>query len=381
MKIFITIILVAFFIDGIKLLIESFSKKRSGFKHKRNKSKTSAVLASYNEPDLTNAIEGLKNEVSHFILIDDNSSEFPLSSYFEEVGNEPISTFFRDDIKYTVIQNDVNKGKVPSIHMGIEYVDTEFVFIGDADIQISKDFEMPINLLEYNTCDAVCFSVMPMLKKKNIWEFLQIHEYMKSMHIGRSFANNSKSVECISGASGLFKTERIKKFKNYHSQQWQGEDLERTLIELYNNGRIAYDDQYVYTDVPNNFIDLSKQRIYGWWGGLYRNFLWYIKLLFKKDAPTRLKFEMFYNIVSFILDPFKLISLYYILFTLNWIVLISLYIIYIIFEFIVKNRIEFKTNTKNIITSKYIFIYPFYGFIQLHLRLIALVNLIYKKLR
>lgn len=386
--------LFAFIIDGIKLLIESNSKITKRFGENRKEDVT-ILLSVYNETNILETIETFKKQATNFIIINDNSDDNTLNkicSLGEVVSrnkfeNETIYELVDGDYKFMIIDNKINKNKVPSIHFGLNYVKTKFVFICDADIYLSDDFEMPVTLLDNDEIDSVSFNVLPKKnnKRRSIWSNilvgLQLHEYHKSMNIGRQYANNSKSVECISGAAGLFKTERLKKQSKYHSNEFSGEDLERTLIDLFDMGKTCFVDKIIYTDVPENFIDLVKQRIVGWWPGLYRTFPLIFNVFRKKGVENRLRFEMFYNIISTILEPFKFISFWILLFTVNLPILISLYLIYFIFELYMFFRIKKRTNYKIKYSPLQIFLYPIYGIVQLHFKIISMIRTIYMLLR
>lgn len=385
--------LIAFIIDGIKLLIESNSKiiKRKGY---NNKDELTILLSAYNEENILKSIDTFKKHTSNLVIINDNSTDDTLSKILS-IGeiisenickNEIVYKLINGKHTYFIIHNLKNEGKVPSIHKGLEFVDTKYVFICDADIHLSNDFEMPITLLEEEDIDSVAFSVLPNTNKKlgvwsNILVALQSHEYHKSMNIGRQFANNTKSVECISGAAGLFKTERLLKLSKHHSTEFSGEDLERTLLELFDYGKTSFVDKVIYTDVPETFMALSKQRIFGWWPGLYRVFPLLFNISRKKGIQKRLKYETFYNMLSTVLDPIKVVMLWLLFLNANWSVLIALYIVYLIFEIYMYFRIKIRTEYKIKYSPLQIFLYPIYGIIQLHFRIFAMIRLFYMKIK
>lgn len=346
--------LFSFIIDGIKLLIESNSKivKRTGSKNKKD---LTILFSAYNEQNVLETIETFKNQASKFVIVNDKSSDDTLSKLLTlgkttNKSNTSSTTNYNlidGEYSFTIIDNHQNKGKVNSIHAGLELVDTKYVFICDGDIYLDDDFEMPVSLLENEDIDSVCFSILPKTSNnKSIWRNilvgLQLHEYHKSMNIGRQFANNSKSVECISGAAGLFKTPRLKKQSKFHSSEFSGEDLERTLIELFDLGKTTFIDRVIYTDVPETLWSLTKQRVIGWWPGLYRVFPLLFRLIRKKGIEKRLKYEIFYNIISSILDPIKVISLWLLIINTNITILIILYFIYLLFEIYIFFRIKKK---------------------------------------
>lgn len=389
----ISIAIFALIIDGVKLLIESRSKiiERVG---KSNPNETTIVTSAYNEYNIIESIQTLKPHAKKLIIVNDNSTDDTLSKLkslgtVESVEILDTQTHIKvidNDTNYLIIDNHSNLGKVPSIHYALDFVDTKYTFICDADIYLSDDFTMPSSLLEKDEIDSVSFSILPKTgNSKSIWTNiligLQLHEYHKSMNIGRQFANNSKSVECISGAAGLFKTHRITKLKNVHSNEFCGEDLERTLLELFDKGKSVFSDQVIETDVPETLRQLTHQRVTGWWPGLFRTFPLIFKIFRTKGMPNRLRFEMLYNMISVILDPLKLISLWLVFLVVNIPVLISLYIVYLLFEIYIFFRIKKRTIYEIKYSPIQIILYPLYGILQLHYRILAMIRLIYMKLR
>ena len=388
------VVLLAFIIDGIKLLIESNTKiiKRVGYNRKKD---LTIVLSAYNESNILESIRTFKNQTYNLVIINDKSTDDTLSKLFslgeiineEEGENETIYTIKDGKYTYKIVDNHENKGKVESIHFGVGLVDTQYVFICDGDIYLANDFEMPISLLEDadEQIDSVAFSVLPKKEKRSVWSNiivgLQMHEYHKSMNIGRQFANNSKSVECISGAAGLFKTNRLKKQSKFHSNEFSGEDLERTLIELFDDGKTVFVDQIIHTDVPNSLWGLTKQRFLKWWPGFYRLFPLLLRLFRKRKIKKRLRYEIFYNMLSMILEPFKVISFWLLVIYVNLPILILLYLIYFVFELYMYFRIKRRTNYEIKYSPLQIFLYPIYGIYQLHLKIISMIRFFYLKIR
>lgn len=381
---FILILIAALLFDGIKLFIESRGRRHTQTIVNSSDKDVTILFSAYNEDKVKSTIDSMINHCSEFFIINDASEDDTLSILLS-LGDIKHKTSTEHGTLYTIeyrtkiiriLDSPENRGKVPSLNIGIDYVDTKYTFMCDGDIYLSSNFDMPCRYLEDGD-DAVAFYVMPKFSDEvKTWQHkilynLQTHEYNKSMQIGRKYADKSKSVECISGAAGLFKTQRLKEFKHLHSGIWQGDDLERTLIELLNGSTIRFSDQLVLTDVPLTFKELTKQRILVWWGGLYRNIGKFIKLLSRTTSPLRLRFEMFYIIVSMLLDPLKLIALISLITSGNWFILAWLFFIYIIFEAFVYKSFDIDKDV-DINANKYIIlIWPIYSMLQLCYRLLG----------
>ena len=378
---------IAFIFDGVKILIETLYKDKIDNKeYKPIKNDISIVTSAYNEPNIKMFIDSAKQHVDKIYIAEDRSTD-DTKGILSTMGDLILTEYSKygiiehrnyDGIPLIIHYNKSNMNKVPSINMLLDMCNTKYVFICDSDIYFSEDFKLSSEPIENDECNAIAYNVLPKLTDdSSLIEKIQFHEYYKSMNIGKKFASISKSVECISGACGLFTYDRIKNFKEDHSGRFSGEDLERTLIELLNEGKVIFSDQLIETDVPVNTRQLSGQRIKGWWCGLYTNVFLMLRVIFKKHSPLRLKYELTYNIFSLILDPIKIFSLWYLVFILNYFILGLLYLIYVLFEMYIYVKLKNYDNyNKNL---SVIFIYPLYSILQLHYRISAFIYLIYKK--
>lgn len=349
-------------VDGFKVIFETLKpyKKR---KYHFDPSVVSAVICAYNEGGVIgktlNDLKQLLPE-KQIIVVDDGSDDLTAKEV-RESGK---------DIK---LISCVNCGKVRALKKGLKRVKTPLVLILDADVHLGKNMGLPTSLLKENTASA--FSVVPQkpIEKMHfiakVLFYLQKHEYKKSMQIGKRAEDASASVHCVSGAAGLYQTERLKNLSKRHTGIFTGEDLERTMQELLSNGKVIMSDQEIGTDVPLTVRELSKQRLVGWWPGLYRNIPLFIKVLFKRNTAPILRGQMLYEIVSLALDPFKFISFIFLFLTANWEILFTLYFSY----FVLESFLYYRTNNK--LFEKGLLIIPiyvvFYSAFNLGLRLAA----------
>ncbi|MBI5746901.1 MAG: glycosyltransferase, partial [Nitrospirae bacterium] len=268
-----------------------------------------------------------------------------------------------------------NMGKPKAIETGLQWVHTQYTLLLDDDSRIQNMF-LPTSLLEEGNT-GVAFYVLPCRRKrenfdgKNFVSCLQRYEYAKSMEIGKRFQDKTLSVSCISGAAGLFKTDRLRYLQPLHSNIFPGEDLERTLIDLLNGGRIAFANEPVWTVSPDNWKDLTRQRLFGWNPGFYRLSGYYLKILFNPAIPRRLKFEMLYNFYVILSDPLKVLSFLALIVNKFWAGLAFLYLFYLALEIY-----PFITVEKKLPVFRYylpaLFIYPAYGIYNTFLRFVSL---------
>jgi len=363
----ILIFLFALLVDGIKTLIESFSSYKTK-RYLSDHSQISVVIPLYNKEQeiaqvLASVTKHFRNE--NIFVVNDGSTDNSLN----------VAKRVAPDVNFSSIKN---RGKVRAIESVLYKIQTPLVLILDADVVLPENFQCPTSLIN-DEITAIAFNVMPEYNpsgNKNLILEFQSHEYAKSMQIGRKFQDRIKSVHCISGAIGLFKIKRLWNFTQKHSKVWPGEDLERTLIELVSGGKIVYVNQVIKTSAPKTIGQLIKQRVAGWWPGLWRNIPLFFKLLFKRKIPAQLRLEIGYQLFSLFTDPLKLLSLIALLVTGNWIALGALFLIYFALEAIIHLRMK-NGYTKRPITV--IALYFFYNLLQIVLRLGGLMKFFWNR--
>lgn len=362
-------VIIILVIDGVKMLCESFAKYRER-RFRSDHRLVSAVIACYNEEKhIVSTITALSRIIpaENIIVVDDGSRD------------RTVDAITRCGLKVKVLSLVKNIGKVGAIKRALEEVKTPYVLLLDADIAPSENFLIPTSLLEEKS--AVAFHIIPTKNPKNsflskLLVNLQTYEYEKSMQIGRKAADKIESVHCVSGAAGLFRTERLLKLGKYHSNIFPGEDLERTLIELAADGKVVFSDQIIETDVPKTIKKLFRQRTLGWWPGLWRNVPLFFKILFKKNIPVKLRFEMAYQLFSLISDPLKIFSLFSLIVQKNWAVLALVFGIYLTLETLVYSRMRKDNLGQSLIV---LLIYPLYNLFQMFCRVAALAVFIWRR--
>jgi len=263
-------------------------------------------------------------------------------------------------------------GKVSAVNFGIHRVTTPYVLLLDDDTRLGAA-KIPTSLLE--SFDAVAFNVVPDRRDRygprgsSLLACLQRYEYCKSMDIGRRFQDATASISCVSGAIGLFKRERLQSFHHKHSGVFQGEDLQRTIIELLNDGNVVFADEPVWTVVPDKVVALARQRMAGWYPAHYHMFFSYARLLFRRSSPWRLRHEMAYCLFVVLTEPFRIWSLALIVYHRLWWQLGILYALYLLLEtypFLIIQR-EFDTGKRWIV----LLLYPAFGLANAVLRVVA----------
>jgi cellulose synthase/poly-beta-1,6-N-acetylglucosamine synthase-like glycosyltransferase len=273
-----------------------------------------------------------------------------------------------------------NMGKVSAINFGIFRVETPYVLLLDDDTRVG-DARIPTSLLDHY--DAAAFNVVPDRRDRHgprgsgLVACLQRYEYCKSMEIGRRFQDGTASISCVSGAIGLFKKERLQAFHHKHTGAFQGEDLQRTIIELLNDGNVVFVDEMVWTVVPDRIGALARQRMLYWYPAHYHLFFSYVKLLFARHSSWRLRYEMAYNIFVVLTDPFRFWSLLMLLYRFRWDQVGLIYALYLLLEVYPFLSIQKKVNSG----YKYLvlLLYPVFGLGNAALRALAWFVWAYKR--
>jgi cellulose synthase/poly-beta-1,6-N-acetylglucosamine synthase-like glycosyltransferase len=261
-------------------------------------------------------------------------------------------------------------GKVRSINVALSLIETPYTLIMDDDTLI-KDAIVPTSCLD-DGFNAVAFRVLPV--RKGWLTCLQLHEYRKSCDISKRAHNRWATVQNISGAIGLFKTHELLRQVVLHSGEFSGEDLQRTLlVHLSAQWRgVVLADSLVYTEAPSTLRSLYQQRVFGWFPGLYANFMYYFRLLFRKSTPISLRLDAFYNcILVVVLDVFRAIAFPIIIFY-PW-YFVVMYIVYVFLELITYHSLGHKE------PAWIILVFPIYGLFGLLTRLAAIGVFIYRR--
>ncbi|HUK63145.1 MAG TPA: glycosyltransferase family 2 protein, partial [Dongiaceae bacterium] len=207
-----------------------------------------------------------------------------------------------------------SKGKASAINFAIHRVRTPLVLLLDDDTRLGGA-RLPTSLILEGQADAVAFHVLPDRRNRdgargnNFLGALQRYEYGKSMEIGKRFHDTTQSVSCVSGAVGLFRTADLNALHHRHSCVFQGEDLQRTMIHLLAGRRIAFADEPVWTVAPSAWDVWLRQRLWGWYPGMYHQFPNMLRLLVAPVSRWRLRYEMLYSVYTVVSDPLKTWSL------------------------------------------------------------------------
>ncbi|MFN8586335.1 MAG: glycosyltransferase [Candidatus Eisenbacteria bacterium] len=313
-------------VDFVKLVIELLGREEPR-EFTSDPTTVTAVIACRNGADVLPAtLAGLMRHLppGRIVVVDDGSTDATA-----EVARA---------LGCVVHRFEKSMGKASAVNFAIHRVRTPLVLLLDDDTRLGSA-RLPTSLILDGTCDAVAFRVLPDRRSRdgaagaNFLGAVQRYEYAKSMEIGRRFHDVSQSVSCVSGAIGLFRTADLQELHHQHTCVFQGEDLQRTLLHLLNGRRVVFTNEPVWTVAPATWWGWMRQRMVGWYPGLYHQLANMIRLLLWRHSGWRLRYEMVYNLYTVVSDPLKTWSIAVILAVpgmRHWGVI--LYLLYLSFE-------------------------------------------------
>lgn len=358
------VVLFCTLVDFVKLLVELLGRNEER-RFRSDAGLVTAVIASRNGArELPSTIAQLASMIppERILVVDDGSTD----------DTSEVAT----GLGCQVHRFEKRKGKASAINYAIYRVKTPYTLLLDDDTRLGGA-RLPTSLLSDDGFDAVAFHVLPDRRNRegshgnNFLGHIQRYEYGKSMEIGKRFHDVTQSVSCVSGAVGLFRTEDLNRYHHQHTGVFQGEDLQRTVIHLLNRGRIVFANEPVWTVAPSSFGQWLRQRLTGWYPGMYHQLANFLRLLVKPGISWRLRYEMAYNVYTVVSDPLKTWSIVMIAITpgLRWWGLV-VYVLYLLYELYAWLLVRLPGTGKRA-PILVLLVYPIYGALNTVLRTAA----------
>ena len=259
----------------------------------------SIIVPCYNEESVivSSLTSLLKQDYKHLeiIVVDDGSRDrtYELARSLE----------FDNGFHSLKVFSIHNGGKSRALNFGIKEASGSLICCVDADSRLRKD---AIRLLTQHFDDeqiaAVAGSVY-VVNRDSVLTRLQALEYIEGLNMARNGQAFLKLVNIIPGPIGMFRKSAMAEV-GYYDHDTYAEDCDLTLKLIDHHYKIDFEpDAVSYTEVPENLLDLLKQR-YRWTRGIlqsihkHRESLWNIK---KKPSMS---FVMWYMLFESMMWPF-----------------------------------------------------------------------------
>lgn len=304
MLIFIVTFLSTFF--AIYHLVNSTKFKSSSERYKTFQKGFSILIPCYNEARIIkNTINGLDLiDYNNYevIFINDGSTDNTIDILDEELQLIEIEDgFFRSRSNNNIFVIDKeNSGKADSLNAGIQKSNKELVCTLDADCILHQDALSYMNHIFQDDDVIASGGVVKVLqmfrlnKKPKLLVKFQTLEFLKGFYVYKASLAFNNALAIISGAFGVFRREELEIVGGFKSGL--GEDIDITLrmqnYAMKNNKKITYDlNAICYTECPESFKDLTKQRI-RWQKAFVDAIIKNRKFLFKSVFKKGLSFHV-----------------------------------------------------------------------------------------
>jgi len=239
------------------------------------------VVPVYNEASrLKRLVKGLKAEglsdQYQIIICDDASTDSSFALLQDYCKGTP---------EITCLHNSANTRKVGAIDRMVRMVRTPFVLTLDADSMITELREGAIEALlrkmHEGDYTAACFRIIP--EDRDLLGRLQKLDYTIFTDALRRFLGVPI---CLIGQGVVWKTDQFLEVLSAHSNQYDGDDLENTVIALAKGMRLLWErETIVLTTLPKEtLLGLIRQRGFSWDFGMFRVLLSKRALTLKGDS-------------------------------------------------------------------------------------------------
>ncbi|TWT01501.1 glycosyltransferase family 2 protein [Planomicrobium sp. CPCC 101079] len=283
----------------------------------------SILVPAYNEERvLAGCFTGFQNlDYKNFelIIINDGSNDNSMKLMHDLLGLKEVNLQPKNKLAYNSITrtfvstiypnvkvlDKLNGGKADALNAGADYALGEIIITLDADSILQKNALTHVNEAMEDPNVLAGGGVVhvgqmyqdskPSFKGKGLLRY-QLSDYMLSFYVKRFVQSKFGVVSVVSGAFGAFRAFALYEIGGY--KKTIGEDMEITLNvqklikNVYTKGKLVFIPKAeCYTEVPDNFRNLQKQRI-RWQKGFLDSLMIYRKRR-KRDLGFKLVFFVF----------------------------------------------------------------------------------------
>lgn len=218
----------------------------------------------------------------------------------------------------------------------LKSLNADYVIFLDADTTCRTDLRYLVGEMQKKDYDLASLRVIPS-KKSTVTENLQYIEYHVAMKSRRIYP------WLTSGAAMIGKRISMQKIMKEHSLFFNGGDIEIGKLAHLSGLKVGHIPVTFYTDVPETFPKLVKQR-FSWFCGAFRHSV--------INAHTNLFnpiYSLYFTIVIFLMLPLKFYEL-----IANWFILPPIMLFYMMMVIVTNWDIK----------NKYMFLFPAYSLFQ-----------------
>jgi cellulose synthase/poly-beta-1,6-N-acetylglucosamine synthase-like glycosyltransferase len=193
------------------------------------------------------------------IVVDDGSTDRTLERASALAGRYGATT--------VQVLHKSNGGKASALNAGIRSACAPFVLCMDGDSRLAPDtLRHAMRHFGDPRVGAVAGNVK-VVNRVNVWSRLQALEYIEGLNMARRAQGFLHAVNIIPGPIGVFRRDMVLALGGYHDDTF-AEDADITVRILTAGWHVVYEDRAVaFTEAPERYLDLVKQR-YRWTRGI-----------------------------------------------------------------------------------------------------------------
>lgn len=201
----------------------------------------------------------LRYPAVEIIVVDDGSTDATFDRAVSLEGSYGTATLR--------VVSKTNGGKASALNAGIALARHEFVLCMDGDSRLDPGtLHAAMRHFADPRVGAVAGNVK-VVNRDNVWTRLQALEYLEGLNMARRAQGFLRVVNIVPGPIGVFRRDVLIALGGYETDTF-AEDADITLKLLTAGWHVAYEEQAIaYTEAPEQFIDLVKQR-YRWTRGI-----------------------------------------------------------------------------------------------------------------
>jgi len=223
----------------------------------------SVIVPVYNEEAVIvsalRSLLALRSVSLEIIVVDDGSTDRTFERAVSMEGRYSETTLR--------VVSKSNGGKASALNVGIALARHDYVLCMDGDSRLDPDTIRAAMRHFLDPRVAAVAGNVKVVNRQNVWSCLQALEYLEGLNMARRAQGFLLVVNIIPGPIGIFRRDVLQSVGGYDTDTF-AEDADLTLKILTAGWHVAYEDRAIaYTEVPERFIDLVKQR-YRWTRGI-----------------------------------------------------------------------------------------------------------------